>query len=175
MNAAKVIARCYVFDLMLVEQINRLSARQGVKAFFAVVSHIGDGPFWYGLILLLPVFFGATALAVSLRMVLAGVIGLLMYKWIKSMTERLRPYAVSPSIRLGAEPLDQYSFPSGHTLHAVSFSLLAVYHFPVLAWLLIPLACLIAASRVILGLHYPTDVLAGALIGAALAMLLIAI
>jgi undecaprenyl-diphosphatase len=67
--------------------------------------------------------------------------------------------------------LDRYSFPSGHTLHAVSFTTLAVSSFPELAWLLVPFAALIAASRVVLGLHYPTDVAAGALIGATLAVL----
>jgi membrane-associated phospholipid phosphatase len=53
----------------------------------------------------------------------------------------------------------------------VGFTTLAVASFPELAWLLIPLAALIAASRVVLGLHYPSDVAAGALIGAALAVL----
>jgi undecaprenyl-diphosphatase len=66
-------------------------------------------------------------------------------------------------------PLDRYSFPSGHTLHAVSFTWQAVAHFPQLAWILIPLALLIALSRVVLGLHYPTDVIAGAAVGALLA------
>jgi undecaprenyl-diphosphatase len=45
-----------------------------------------------------------------------------------------------------------------------------VAHFPQLGWVLIPLASLIAASRVVLGLHYPSDVLAGAAIGAVLAL-----
>jgi undecaprenyl-diphosphatase len=53
----------------------------------------------------------------------------------------------------------------------VSFAWQASAHFPELAWVLVPLAALIAASRVVLGLHYPSDVLAGAAIGAALAQL----
>ena len=68
-------------------------------------------------------------------------------------------------------PLDRYSFPSGHTLHAVTFTWLAVERFPTLAWILIPLASLIAASRVVLGLHYPSDVLAGGAIGIGLGLL----
>ncbi|HEV7631790.1 MAG TPA: phosphatase PAP2 family protein, partial [Steroidobacteraceae bacterium] len=69
----------------------------------------------------------------------------------------------------GAVPLDRFSFPSGHTLHAVSFTLIASMAFPLLALLLVPLALLIALSRVVLGLHYPSDVLAGALLGAGVA------
>jgi undecaprenyl-diphosphatase len=51
----------------------------------------------------------------------------------------------------------------------VSFTWQASVHFPELAWVLVPLAALIAASRVVLGQHYPTDVIAGAILGACLA------
>jgi undecaprenyl-diphosphatase len=65
--------------------------------------------------------------------------------------------------------LDRYSFPSGHTLHAVSFSLIALHYFPGLAWLLLPFTLLVALSRLVLGLHYPTDVLIATLLGGGLA------
>jgi undecaprenyl-diphosphatase len=66
-------------------------------------------------------------------------------------------------------PLDEYSFPSGHTMHAVAFTLLAVVAFPGLAWVLVPFTVLVALSRLVLALHYPSDVLAGAVLGGALA------
>lgn len=43
-------------------------------------------------------------------------------------------------------------------------------NFPELAWLLVPFTLLVAASRVVLGLHYPSDVLAGAALGATIAL-----
>jgi undecaprenyl-diphosphatase len=72
-------------------------------------------------------------------------------------------------IRAWVAPLDEFSFPSGHTLHAVAFTLVALAHYPALAWLLIPFSASVSASRVVLGLHYPSDVLAATAIGSALA------
>jgi undecaprenyl-diphosphatase len=66
-------------------------------------------------------------------------------------------------------PLDRFSFPSGHTLHAAAFTTVALAYYPMLAWLLVPFAVLVAMSRVILGLHYPSDVFARAAIGLSLA------
>ena len=82
---------------------------------------------------------------------------------------RQRPYLLHGGITLGTAPLDRCSFPSGHTLHAVAFTVVALAYYPQLAWLLIPFASFVAVSRVILGLHYPSDVVAGAVIGALLA------
>ena len=102
------------------------------------------------------------AVRVSLHMCFVGLVGLALYKYLKSHLVRQRPYIQHGGITLGAAPLDLYSFPSGHTLHAVTFTMVALVYYPQLAWLLIPFASLVAMSRVILGLHYPRDVFAGA-------------
>jgi len=152
-------------------RLNRGCSRPAVRDIFAAISKLGDGSFWYVLIVLLPVVYGETALYPAVRMAIVGVVGVALYKYLKSRLVRERPYISLAGITAGTRALDRYSFPSGHTLHAVSFTTLAVTSFPELAWLLVPLAGLIAASRVVLGLHYPTDVAAGAIIGAALAVL----
>ena len=87
----------------------------------------------------------------------------------KRWTRRPRPFARDGRIRAWVAPLDEFSFPSGHTLHAVAFTLVALAHYPGLAPLLIPFAACVAASRVVLGLHYPSDVLAATVIGSVLA------
>ena len=78
-------------------------------------------------------------------------------------------FGPSPASVAPVAPLDEFSFPSGHTLHAVAFTIVAIAHYPVLAWLLVPFAASVAASRVVLGLHYPSDVLAATAIGTGLA------
>jgi undecaprenyl-diphosphatase len=92
-------------------------------------------------------------------MIVAGFTGTLIYKWLKGKTLRPRPFNVHQQISLRSIPLDQFSFPSGHTLHAVIFTLVAIHYYPMLS------LGLIGLSRPILGLHYPSDVLVGALIG----------
>lgn len=104
-------------------------------------------------------------------MALTGALGIIVYKVLKRFVVRERPFITHAAIDLAMPPLDRYSFPSGHTLHAVCFTLQATVHFPQLGGVLIPLALTIAGSRVVLGLHYPTDVLAGAALGASLGAL----
>jgi len=152
-------------------RLNRGCSKPAVREIFAAISKLGDGVFWYVLILLLPVIYGEPALRPALRMAVVGLVGLALYKYLKSRLVRERPYISLAGITPGTRALDRYSFPSGHTLHAVSFTTVAVTSFPELAWLLVPFAALVAASRVVLGLHYPSDVAAGAVIGAALAVL----
>ncbi len=145
--------------------LNRISHPPKVKKFFVVISWLGDGGAWYALILALPLIYGQSGLPTSFAMVKVGVVNLLLYKVIKHLTGRPRPCAISPNITVGTAPLDQYSFPSGHTMHAVAFSIVVTADHAELAWVLVPFSSLIALSRIVLGLHYPTDVIAGGLIG----------
>ncbi|KAF1717465.1 phosphatase PAP2 family protein [Pseudoxanthomonas yeongjuensis] len=142
---------------------------KGLRRFFAAISRLGDGVFWYVLMAALVGADGMDGLAASAHMAATGVIALTLYKLLKRWTRRPRPFASDVRIRAWVAPLDEFSFPSGHTLHAVAFSIVAIAHYPALAALLIPFTASVAVSRVVLGLHYPSDVLAALGIGTALA------
>jgi undecaprenyl-diphosphatase len=163
------LARVDAVEYGLCRRLNRGASRAFPRRLFQVASRLGDGPVWYALIPSLPWLYGPVAIKPATLMALTGILGVLVYKLLKRTFVRERPFITHTSISLAGAPLDRYSFPSGHTLHAVSFAWQASVHFPELTWVLIPLATLIAASRVVLGLHYPTDVLVGAAIGACLA------
>lgn len=137
---------------------------------FSVVSWLGNGWFWYALIAALPAVHGAAGAWPAAHLALTGTAGLLAYKSIKNRTVRERPFVTHTAIQCATAPLDRYSFPSGHTLHAVSFTIVTVSHYPEWAWPLSGFTLLVALSRVVLGLHYPSDVAAGALIGGAIGM-----
>jgi len=157
------------WDVALCARCNRMSRRAAVRTLFRVVSHLGDGVFWYALMLALLVRFRAEATVAVLHMLVVGVCCTAVYKWIKKRTLRPRPYQVHPHIVASGKALDQFSFPSGHTLHAVGFSGTALAYYPELASLLLPFTVLVALSRPILGLHYPSDVVAGAVLGGLIA------
>lgn len=168
-RSARLFRRVDAYEHRLCRRLNLGLQRPALRDLFVVVSRLGDGLIWYLLVLLLPVVYGEAGLRPALTMAVTGLVGVALYKLLKHRLVRERPYITFAGIHAGTAPLDRYSFPSGHTLHAVSFTVLATAHFPVLGWVLVPLAALIAASRVVLGLHYPTDVLAGAVLGTALA------
>ena len=149
---------------------NNFSRKKTIKRFFTIISRLGDGGFWYTLILGLFFFGGFKGYVIALGMTLMAVINVAIYKSLKSKLVRERPYISFQDLSCGTPPLDQYSFPSGHTLHAVSFAVVCIYFFPLFAVLLIPISILIAISRVVLGLHYPTDVVMGTLIGLAVSI-----
>jgi len=160
-----------VWDHALCVRCNRAMRVPLFRATLRVASRLGNGVFWYALMLALLAVDGANGVRPVAHMAATGFVCTLLYKWLKSKTSRPRPYAVVSAVRAGADPLDAFSFPSGHTLHAVAFSIVALAYYPALAWLVVPFTALVAASRVVLGLHYPSDVLAGAAIGALIARL----
>ena len=162
------LARIDTADYRLCRRLNRGASHTAIRRPFQIASRLGDGVVWYVFILLLPAIYGMPAVRPAIVMALTGLLGVMIYALLKRSFVRERPFIRHSGICQGAAPLDRYSFPSGHTLHAVCFSWQIAAQFPELAWVVVPFALLVAASRVVLGLHYPTDVAAGALIGAAL-------
>lgn len=156
---------------------NQLSHDPKVAGFFKAISRLGDGWIWgiatvfaSGYLYATSHHFTHTFFAIY-SCLFTSAVGYSVYKFLKNHTVRPRPYRVHPMIRLGERPLDVFSFPSGHTLQAVIFSIMLCHFVPVLGWVLIPFTGLVAVSRLILGLHYPTDVVMGAVLGVMFAKL----
>ncbi len=144
---------------------NRAADNDRVRQFFSNASRLGDGIAWYALLVTLPVAAGPSALGPALHMTLTAGVAVMIYKLIKGILGRDRPYAAHRAVKALVPALDRYSFPSGHTLHAVLFSVMLAQYYPALLVIVLPFAASVALSRVVLGLHYPTDVFAGAALG----------
>lgn len=157
------------WDERVCVRANRAMRYATVLPLFRAISWLGNGIFWYSLMLALLLQHGRDAAWAVLHMGVVGAICTLAYKLLKRGTLRPRPYQALQAVSAGTGVLDSFSFPSGHTLHAVAFTLVASAYYPMLAAPLAAFTLLTAASRVVLGLHYPSDVLAGAAVGAAIA------
>lgn len=164
------LARLQYWDARVCVSINRGARRRPVVLALQAVSWLGNGIFWYALMLALLLDDARSAALPVLHMAFVGAVCTCCYKMVKRGTTRSRPYEANPLVLANAAVLDRFSFPSGHTLHAVAFSLIACSHYPALGMVLWPFTAMTAVSRVALGLHYPSDVLAGAALGAVIAI-----
>ena len=174
MNLKATKIKILDLDLKGCIYLNHLSNVQRTALFFKMISRLGDGAFWSVMVLLVWLQKGFTYGFQLLYILLGGSIGTAIYKILKKTTVRPRPYQVHQVIVMGERPLDHFSFPSGHTLHAVMVTTVLGYIAPVMLVLMLPFTLLVALSRMVLGLHYPSDVLIGALIGALVASTIIA-
>ena len=148
---------------------NRWVADRAIVHLFRGISRLGDGPIWYALMLGLAALGGDRGRMAALHMAAIGLIAATLYRCLKRWTRRPRPFRSHAGIVAHIAPLDEFSFPSGHTLHAVCFSIVATAWYPALLAALLPFTVLIALSRVVLGLHYPSDVIIAILIGTVIA------
>jgi undecaprenyl-diphosphatase len=174
MNLTHVWQRISAVDSSLCLLLNRISHRHALAVLFRFISRIGDGLFWYSLMLALPLLYGWEGMTATGAMAIVGLLNLWIYRKCKGAISRERPFISLAPINLAGVPLDRFSFPSGHTQHAVGFSITAVAFFPQMAPVLYPVAFLIALSRPLLGLHYPSDVLIGGMLGYTISQIVLA-
>jgi len=133
------------------------------------VTALADfGSFWILLAAVLLCFRKTrrTGATVAAALILGIFVG---YLTLKPLIARIRPYDFDPSIVLLVLPEHDFSFPSGHTMASFegAFSVFLCHRKAGIAALI--LAALIAFSRLYLMVHYPTDVIAGAVLGCLLA------
>lgn len=174
-GAAGRTARLVALELELCRRAGRMQSSRAALAGLRFVSRAGDGACWLVLAAGIVLAGGVGGLPTVGRLSAVAMLATLVSRALKGWVNRRRPFAADSSIAAGCVPLDPWSFPSGHTLHAVAFHVVLIPDWPVLALILVPWTVAIAVSRVALGLHFPSDVAAGAAIGALLATIVLAL
>jgi len=157
----------YSIDLAIFYFFNQTISTGFLDKFFSVITSVNN---WYiaYLILIGILFFKGRKRG---KLAVIGIILLIIvtdqtgYKLLKELFERARPCNVLSDVITPLGCTGSYSFPSNHALNNFAAATFFARLYPGYRLILFISAFLVALSRVYLGLHYPSDIIAGAAVG----------
>lgn len=163
----------YSIDLAIFYFFNHTISTGFLDKFFSIITDVNNWYIAYAILAGIAVTKGGT----RGRIAVAGLIILIIftdqtgYKILKEIFQRTRPCNVLPDAITPIDCRGSFSFPSNHALNNFAAATFLWKLFPKFKWIFFITAFLVSLSRVYLGLHYPSDIAAGAIIGAAFAYL----
>ena len=146
-----------------------------VKQASVWISKTGDGYLYFAISLLLYWVGGEIGKAFFLAALMGFAIELPIYLGLKKAFKRNRPFDKLTNFSSYIAPSDKFSMPSGHTAAAFVFATLVMYFYPQFTDLVIVWALLVGMARILLGVHFPGDIIAGGLLGFASAQVALTI
>ncbi len=156
-------------DHRLMRRVNRWRAPRWFRIFMILATRLGDGWLWYVTGVAVLIWGGRSRFVAVGSAGLAVMSGIVVFLLLKRVSHRERPCGLEPHCWASILPPDQFSFPSGHTITAFAIAMTLGSFYPDFKVGLLLVAVSIAASRIILGMHFLSDVLAGSVIGVFLA------
>lgn len=168
MIAPRMVGYFVTRDHDLMRRVNRWRPPRWFQRWMLLATRAGDGWLWYGLGISVLAFGGPQRYAAVCAAGGAILTGILLFSVLKQVSKRRRPCAIERHCWSNLLPPDQFSFPSGHSITAFACVVPMSLFYPDLGPPLYFAAASIAASRILLGMHFLSDVLVGCLIGAGL-------
>ena len=156
-------------DHRLMRRLNSWRAPRWVRLWMVCATRAGDGWLWYSAAVLIYLFGGPERGLALLAAGSAAAMGALLFLLMKRKARRMRPCAIAEHCWARLLPPDQFSFPSGHSITAFSFAVSYGLFYPAFMPALLFCAFSVALSRIVLGMHFLSDVVVGSLLGTLLA------
>ncbi len=157
-------------DHKLMRKVNKWPAPKWVRVSSIAATRAGDGWLWYLCGLLVLMFGGAERFTALASAGSAAIVGIGIFVSLKKISGRKRPCEIEPHVWAHLLPPDEFSFPSGHTITAFSVAVALGTFYPLFLGVLLFCAIAIATSRILLGMHFLSDVGVGAIVGTGLAL-----
>src|SRR5271170_399757 len=166
--AVSVIHLVEVSDHRIMKRVNGWRPPRWLRLWMIAATRGGDGWLWYAMGLVVVLLGGSERFRALLAAVVAVAFGIALFLKLKRSFGRKRPCALEPHCWATLLPPDQFSFPSGHTITAFAVAISLGTFYPAMRAELLFCAASVACSRILLGMHFLSDVVAGGLLGAGL-------
>lgn len=161
----RMIHLFYGFECQVLQKVNRHFDKKLLNLFFRFATHFGGARFTIASAFLLLLLSSGETRLIATASALALAASHIPVHIAKQLLPRKRPYLLLKETKFPADPLEDHSFPSGHTTAIFSLVLPYALFMPHLSFALIPLGICVGVSRIYLGLHYPSDVIVGGILG----------
>ncbi|WP_067727040.1 phosphatase PAP2 family protein [Oceanobacillus damuensis] len=171
----KLFAHFYTLESQLCRFINQYFSQRHLNLFFSAITHLGGSIVTISSLMLLILFTSGSLQLTAIASAVSLTLSHIPVIFSKKLFPRKRPYISLPHIYVSKNPLKDHSFPSGHTTAIFSIITPFVLIYPTLTVILLPIAFVVGLSRIYLGLHYPSDVIVGCMLGSSTGMLSFAI
>jgi len=167
----RLLLSFYQFECQVFQKVNSYFDQKILNLFFRIITHAGGATCTIASIILLILITSNHTKITAISSAVALAVSHLPVQLIKKFFPRKRPYLTLEKTKVPMNPLQDHSFPSGHTTAIFSVIIPFVLLNPYLALILIPLGFCVGLSRIYLGLHYPSDCIAGLLLGSSVGTL----